>query len=105
MINTQGRGLPESTVTKLLLARSVATKPKLLFLENTFEQLDEKDCRQIIDFITAKQHGWTMVTVSSNKYLAKLSDKIIVLKAGKISEIGTYDELKDSGSFKTDSNA
>ena len=105
MIQTQGKGLPESTVTKLLLARSVATKPKLLFLENTFEQLDEKDCKQIIDFITAKQHGWTMVTVSSNKYLAKLSDKIIVLKAGEIAEIGTYDELKDSGSFKTDSNA
>lgn len=105
MINTQGKGLPESTVTKLLLARSVATKPKLLLLENTFEQLDEKDCKQIIDFITAKQHGWTMVTVSSNKYLAKLSDKIIVLTAGEISEIGTYDELKDFGIFKTDSNA
>jgi len=105
MINTQGKGLSESIVTKLLLARSVANKPKLLFLESTFQHLDEKDSKQIIDFITAKQNGWTVVAVSSNNYLAKLSDKIVVLKAGEISTTGTYNELKDSVSFKTDSNA
>ncbi len=105
ILNTQGRGLPESIVTKLLLARGIVTKPKLLLLENTFEQLDEESCIRIIDFITNKNNGWTIVAVSSNKYLAKLANNIIVLDKGKVSHIGTYDKLKDIVNFKLKGNA
>lgn len=99
-LKTQGKGLPESIVTKLLLARSIATKPKLLLLENTFAHMDEISCKKIIDFLIQKQNGWTIVAVSSSTYLAKLSDKIIELKSGEIINTGTYDKLKDRITFK-----
>jgi len=105
MLNTQGKGLPESTVTKLLLARSIATKPKLLLLENTFEQLDEKSRKKTINFITNKNNGWSIVAVSSNIHLAKLASRIVVLNAGKTSNYGTYNELKDFVNFKSLGNA
>ncbi len=100
ILNTQGKGLPENTVAKLLLARSIAAKPKLLLLENPFEHLDKTDSKHIIDFLTAKQNNWTIVTVSSNAYLAQLSTQILVLNGGKIAAVGTYDELKESVNFK-----
>ncbi|MCF6168059.1 ATP-binding cassette domain-containing protein [Lutibacter sp.] len=99
MLATHGNGLPESTITKLLLARSIVTKPKLLLLENTFKSLDEQSCEKIIDFITNKKNGWSVVAVSSYPYLIKLADKIAVLKEGKIISIGTHDELKGSVNF------
>ncbi len=105
MLNAQGKRLPESIVTKLLLARSIASKPKLLLLENTFEHLDEVSGKKIMKFLTNKQNSWSMVAVSSNTYLAKSSDKIVVLKSGKIQHAGTYNELKDIVHFKANKNA
>ncbi len=105
MIATHGKGLPESTITKLLLARSIVTKPKLLLLENTFKSLDEQSREKIINFITNKKNGWSIVAVSSYPYLAKLANKIAVLKEGEIISIGTYNELKGSVNFKTMGNA
>ncbi len=105
MLNAQGKRLPESIVTKLLLARSIASKPKLLLLENTFEHLDEVSGKKIMKFLTNKQNRWSMVAVSSNTYLAKSSDKIVVLKSGKIQHTGTYNELKDIVHFKANKNA
>jgi len=104
-LNTQGKGLPESTVTKLLLARCIVTKPKLILLENTFEHLDEQSTKECIDFITDKKNNWSIVAVSSNSYLAKSADKIAVMKSGEISNIGTYNQLKDILNFKTKDNA
>ncbi|MBL1279514.1 MAG: ATP-binding cassette domain-containing protein [Fluviicola sp.] len=105
VLDTQGKGLPESTVTKLLLARSIAAKPKLLLLENPLEHLNEGECRKIIDFLTSKENKWSIVIVSPNIYLAKKASKIVVLKAGGVDAIGTYDELKDSTNFNPNGNA
>jgi len=104
MLNTQGKGLSESMVSKLLLARCIATKPKLLLLENPFEHLEEWDGRNIIDFLTDRSHNWSMLTVSSNAYLAKKSDRIIVMADGSISASGTYNDLKDTPYLKHSTN-
>lgn len=104
-LNAEGKGLPESIVTKLLIARCIVTKPKLILLENTFERLDDKSTKEIIDFITDKKNGWSIVAVSSNSYLAKSVDKIVIMKNGEITQTGTYSQLKDIANFKTIDNA
>ena len=105
ILKAQGKGLPESIATKLLLARSIANKPKLLLLENTFERLGEKCCNKIISFLTDKKNCWTIIAVSSNIYLAKSANKIAVLNAGNLLNLGTFDELKNIVSFKSADNA
>ena len=93
ILDPLGKKLPRSIAQKILLARSIADKPKLLLLEDAFEHIEMDDRVKIIDFLTAKQNGWTLVAVSSDPYLAKHVDRIVVMKAGKIVADGKDDQL------------
>jgi len=94
-----GNKLPRSIVRKLLLARSIASKPSLLLLENAFDSLDDVEMKKIFDFLSEKSNNWTLVAVSNNIYLAQSCDQIIALEKGKIGKMGTYQEMKDIINF------
>lgn len=87
VLDPQGEKLPRSIVRKLLLARAIADRPRLLLLEDAFEYLDEADARSIIDFLTDPQHPWTLVAVSSNAYLASRCNRIATMVDGRIENI------------------
>ncbi len=105
ILDPQGKKLSSSIAQKLLLARSIAHKPKLLLLEDAFEPLDEQDRKKIIDFLTSKENKWTTVAVSSNSYLAKCSNRIAIMKDGVIYNSGSYEEMKNIANFKTNNYA
>ena len=67
-------------IYKILIARSIADRPKLLLLEDTFEHLDAEARKSIIDFLVDKSNGWTVVAASRDEYLAQKSDKIVLMK-------------------------
>ena len=46
-----GRQLSSSNAQKILLARSIVNKPKILFYEDPLDKMDEKASQEIIDFI------------------------------------------------------
>lgn len=99
MLNPEGKGLPQSTIQKLLLARSIAAKPRLLLLNNALQSLDVSERKKITDFLTDRKNKWTLVAVSADPYLAKQSDKIVILEKGKIAKVGTYGEVRSARDF------
>ncbi len=100
-----GKKLPRSIVQRILIARAIADKPKLLLFEYAFEYLDPNDRRQIIDFITDKSHGWTVIAVSNDDYLAQKIDNLAIMQAGKLANFGTYKELKSIANLKSNKDA
>lgn len=84
ILGPQGKKLPRSIIQKILLARSIADRPKLLLLEDAFEHADGEERIHMIDFITSKENPWTMVVVSNDPYLAKKSDRVIEMNNGKV---------------------
>jgi ABC-type bacteriocin/lantibiotic exporter with double-glycine peptidase domain len=84
ILNTQGKKLPRSIVQKLLIARSVADKPKLILLEDAMEHLEEKERKKVTDFLTSKDNTWTMIAISSDQYMAQKVDKVLYMQEGKI---------------------
>ena len=84
LLNPTGDKLARSIVHRLLLARSIADRPRLLLLENTFEGIGEADRNRIIDFITDRQHPWTIIAVSNNDYLASRCDRVLTLQDGTL---------------------
>lgn len=86
-IDPQGRKLAKSTVQKLLLARSIADKPKLLLLEDALEHLDDDERIAIVDFLVDKKNGWTIVAVSSNAYFQSKVDTVIKMENGAFNAI------------------
>ncbi|KRP11122.1 MAG: hypothetical protein ABR95_11050 [Sphingobacteriales bacterium BACL12 MAG-120813-bin55] len=93
-IDPEGQKLPRSTVQKILLARSISNKPRLLLLEDAFEHIEEKEQRQMIDALTGDDAPWTLISVSNNKYMAQRSTRVAVLENGMVSACAPFDELE-----------
>lgn len=93
-IYPQGQQFSKSVVNKLLLARSIADKPKLLILKDMFGHIALSEREKILDFLTGEQNQWTLVIISSEDIVAKRMDKIAFLADGKLDKIGAYSEMK-----------
>jgi ABC-type bacteriocin/lantibiotic exporter with double-glycine peptidase domain len=81
----QGKQFSKSTVAKILLARAIADKPRLLLLENSFSVFSNEDRHDILAFLLNREHNWTVLLSSSQPLeLNDLIDHEIVLENGKI---------------------
>jgi predicted ABC-type transport system involved in lysophospholipase L1 biosynthesis ATPase subunit len=80
----EGKELSSSNARKILLARSIIHKPKILFYENPTDNMDEQVANEIIDFILSKEHKWTLVVSSKNERWKSNCSRIITLHNGKI---------------------
>jgi ABC-type bacteriocin/lantibiotic exporter with double-glycine peptidase domain len=99
-MDPEGKRIPKSIVEKIILARSMADKPKLLLLEDAFEHMSNEDRKEVIDFIYAPENEWTVISVNSDPYLAQKSTRIYVMDEGKIVQEGSYDDFKNSNHLK-----
>lgn len=81
-IDPQGKKLSKSITQKLLLARSIADKPKLLLLEDALEHLDDNDRKLIVDFLVGSENAWTIIAASSDNYFRSKADKVIEMEDG-----------------------
>lgn len=82
----EGRQLSSSNAQKILLARSIISKPKILFLEDAFDKMDSKVAEEVIDFITSKENKWTLIVSSKNPYWKQKCNRTITMSEGKIIE-------------------
>ena len=74
---------------RVSVARALAKKPKVLFLDEPTGALDEQTGRQILDYICKlqKEYGFTTVMVTHNLNIAEMAKTVIKMNSGKISEI------------------
>ncbi|WP_298135906.1 ATP-binding cassette domain-containing protein [Flavobacterium sp.] len=79
-----GRQLSSSNAQKILLARSIVNKPKILFYEDPLDKMDEEATKEIIDFITDSKNKWTVIVSSKNEYWKQKCARKIKMKEGKI---------------------
>lgn len=80
----EGRQLSSSNAQKLLLARSIIHKPRILFYEDPTDRMDEKVANEIIDFITSDKNRWTVIVSSKNPYWKTKCNRQIILQNGSI---------------------
>lgn len=81
---------------RVSIARALAKKPKVLFLDEPTGALDEQTGRQVLDYISAlqKEHGFTVVMVTHNLNIAQMANTVIKMNSGKIVEISGNDAPK-----------
>jgi len=80
----EGKQLSSSNAQKLLLARSIVHKPKILFYEDPTDKMDEKVANEIIDFITSEKNNWTIIVSSKNPYWRTKCNRRIIMQNGTI---------------------
>jgi ABC-type bacteriocin/lantibiotic exporter with double-glycine peptidase domain len=95
LILPNGKSLPKSAIQKLLIARSIVDKPKLLLLEYSLEHLNFLDKMKIMDFIYDKSNDWTVIATSKDTEVARKSDVVVILEEGKVKATGGFKEMKE----------
>ena len=71
------------------IARALAKKPKVLFLDEPTGALDENTGRQVLDYISKlhDENSFTIVMVTHNQNIAEMANTIIKMNSGRISEV------------------
>ncbi|WP_198553790.1 peptidase domain-containing ABC transporter [Tenacibaculum sp. Bg11-29] len=83
-LKPEGKHIGYTISKKIILARAIIRKPKLLILEDPLDQLDKKETKGIIDFITKPSQPWSLIIISSNDNWKEKCNKQITLKKGAI---------------------
>ena len=83
---------------RVAVARALAKKPKVLFLDEPTGALDEKTGRQILDYICNlhNEYGFTVVMVTHNQNIAEMANTVVKMNSGKISEVYANDRQKSA---------
>lgn len=80
----EGQQIPYTVSKKIVLARSIVRKPKLLILKDPLDQLNESEAIKIMDFLTDKSNPWALVVVSQDPNWLSRCERRIVIEEGKI---------------------
>lgn len=83
----EGKKIPDFISRKIVLARSVVTRPKLMILKDPLEQYDEEATERMMDFLTDPANGWALVVVSENPKWESRCNQIIRMDNGRLTNI------------------
>ncbi|RKS00689.1 MULTISPECIES: peptidase domain-containing ABC transporter [unclassified Flavobacterium] len=83
-IYPEGKQLSSSNAQKVLLARSIINRPKILFYEDALDKMDTDAAEEVINFITSKENKWTLIVSSKNEYWKEKCSRKITMSEGKI---------------------
>lgn len=93
-VGSKGDRLSGGQRQKLAIARSFLKSPALLIMDEATSALDNRSQSRIQRLLENRHKGKTsLISVVHRLDIIKNFDKVAVMKAGKIIEMGTYDEL------------
>ena len=93
IIGERGVGLSGGQKQRISLARALAVKPAVLILDDTTSAVDMETEKYIQTSLRSLDFECTKIIIAQRISSAKDADKIIILKDGKIADIGTHKEL------------
>jgi ABC-type bacteriocin/lantibiotic exporter with double-glycine peptidase domain len=88
-----GKGLSKTVIHKIILARCLAKKPKLLVLNDFFITLSKPDKLELLSCVINSKNPCTVILVSKDPIIMSASDRVIIMGEGTIRTQGTMEEL------------
>ncbi|MBR1383895.1 MAG: NHLP bacteriocin export ABC transporter permease/ATPase subunit [Ruminococcus sp.] len=84
-------GISGGQKQRLMIARAVAPKPKILMFDEATSALDNKTQKQVSEALDGM--GCTRIVIAHRLSTIRNCDRILVLDGGSVIEEGTYEEL------------
>ena len=81
---------------RLTIARALLKKPKIIILDDSTSAVDTKTEALIKKKFTQELPNTTKIIIAQRVSSVQDADKIIVMDNGKITEIGTHEELLEN---------
>ena len=99
------RGRPTAQLShgeqqRVALASMLALRPRVLVLDEPTSSLDEPSARRVLDAVAAlrREAGTTVLAIDHRtRHYARLADRLVVLRGGKVVFDGAVSRLADGG--------
>ena len=74
---------------RVSVARALAKRPEILFLDEPTGALDEETGRQVLDYISKlhRELGFTVIMITHNQNIAEMAKTVIKMNSGRIAEV------------------
>jgi ATP-binding cassette subfamily B protein len=82
---------------RIAIARTVLRNPPVLVLDEATSSLDTQTERLVQEALERLSEGRTTIAIAHRLSTVRDADQIVVLNAGRVAEMGTYDELIAAG--------
>ena len=99
MIDNDRDDISEGQKQLLTIARAMASDPSIMILDEATSSVDVVTEDRIQKAVKKLLNGRTSIIIAHRLSQITNCDKIVVIDAGKVSEIGTHDELIANGGF------
>jgi ABC-type bacteriocin/lantibiotic exporter with double-glycine peptidase domain len=76
-LNATGRPLTDAQLCRLMLARAIVGRPRLLLVDGILDALGDAELDRLGETIAGESRPWTLVLATSRAAVAKLCDRII----------------------------
>ena len=97
MISEGQGGISGGQKQRLMIARAIAPKPKILIFDEATSALDNKTQKQVSDALDKLK--CTRIVIAHRLSTIRNCDRILVMDKGSIIEEGTYDDLIAKGGY------
>lgn len=87
-LDPNGTRLPRSLVKRVILSRCLASRPRLLLIEDDLAMFDAADRDVLLAELTAREAPWTLVLVSNDPAVQSRCERHVHLDGGRLHELG-----------------
>ncbi|MEM9682403.1 MAG: ABC transporter ATP-binding protein, partial [Pseudomonadota bacterium] len=82
---------------KIAIGRALLKRPDILVANEAAEVLDAQSQRRVLHNVLEESRGRTVVWVTNRLVAGREFDQIVVMKAGKVTEQGSFEKLCEAG--------
>jgi ABC-type multidrug transport system fused ATPase/permease subunit len=97
VVGSGGRALTPPQAQQVALARLVLADPHTLVLDEATSLIDPRAARHLERSLAAVLHGRTVIAIAHRLFSAHDADRVAVVEDGRITELGSHDELVGRG--------
>lgn len=92
-VGEQGIKLSGGQKQRIAIARSIISKPPILILDEATSAIDPRNERIVQEALDRISKGRTTITIAHRLSTVRKADRIVVIGAGNVLEVGTHEEL------------